>query len=80
MPGPVGEIGLDTDVSNQGKGVILFASRARRLALAVLAGVFLGLAGAAVASAETAAAPTPTSVQLAPQAGSGVQPLTDWWG
>jgi hypothetical protein len=55
------------------KGVILITPRVRRLALAVLAGVFFGLVGAAVTSAN---ADTPSGSQTDTTL---VQPDMDWW-
>jgi hypothetical protein len=63
------------------KGVILFATRARRLALAVLAGVLFGLAGSAIANADTQTDGTSTGVVgVSTQSTQGftVQPM-DWW-
>jgi hypothetical protein len=71
MPEPVGEFGWDDVVPYLGKGVNLITPRVRRLALAVLAGVFFGLTGAAVASAS---ADTPTPAQS-----STAQVNFDWW-
>jgi hypothetical protein len=80
MPGPVGEIGWASDVLNQRKGVILSASRARRLALAVLAGVLFGLVGAQVASASADVASGCASTQNgSPVVPNDMQPM-DWWG
>ena len=72
MPEPVEEFGWDDAVPNLVKGVELITPRMRRLALAVLAGVFFGLVGTAVTSAN---ADTPAPAQ------SGVaQPQpADWW-
>jgi hypothetical protein len=57
------------------KGVILITPRVRRLALAVLAGVFFGVVGVAVASANAdtpsgSSADTSQTTQL---------PDKDWW-
>ena len=69
MPETVGDFGWDNAVSYHVKGVILITPRVRRLALAVLAGVFLGLVGGAVAAnADTSQANTTQTVQPA-----------DWW-
>jgi len=57
------------------KGVILITPRVRRLALAVLAGVFFGLVGTAVASAN---ADTPAGSQV-DTSQNVQQPDRDWW-
>ena len=71
MPEPVEEFGWDEAVPKLVKGVNLITPRMRRLALAVLAGVFFGLVGTAVTSAN---ADTPAPAQSAT-----AQPLFDWW-
>jgi hypothetical protein len=71
MPEPVEEFGWDDAVPNLVKGVDLITPRVRRLALAVLAGVFFGLIGTAVTSAN---ADTP-----APPQSATAQVASDWW-
>jgi hypothetical protein len=81
-PGPIGEIGLGYTASNQMKGVILFTTHARRLALAVLAGVLFALTWPALANAETSDdtvvlnGVTTSSTTLSP--GGHMAPM-DWW-
>ncbi len=71
---------FETLVPNQMKGVILFATRGRRLALAVLAGVLFGLFGTAVANADAqAATPAPTTAQAGTQMHVVHPDLLDWW-
>lgn len=72
MPEPIGDFGGDDAVSYQLKGVNLITPRMRRLALAVLAGVFLGLFGGAVA----ANADTPSVSQV--DTTHTFHPA-DWW-
>jgi len=58
----------------------LIRTRTRRLALAVLAGLFMGLVGVTAASAETTAssAPATSSVQIINSGGLSALP-NDWW-
>jgi len=64
------------------KGVKLATSRARRLALAVLAGVLFGLVGSSIASAD--AQPASPDVVASASSGSDLSPsqmgpMVDWW-
>ncbi len=72
MPATIGDFGGDRGVSHHMKGGILITRRMRRLALAVLAGVFFGLVGTAVSSAS---ADTPDSSQVE----TTQTVMLDWW-
>jgi hypothetical protein len=69
--------------ASQIKGVILFTTRARRLALAVLAGVLFGLAGSAVANADAQTAGTSSSAVVVDVSNQSSNPVyanqLDWW-
>ena len=66
--------------SNHMKGVILLTTRMRRLALAVLAGVLLGLTGSAIANAQPqAAASSSADVGTGAQQQSLQVQMLDWW-
>jgi len=60
------------------KGVILFTTHARRLALAVLAGVLFALTWPALANAETSDDTVVLTTSTVTSSGGHMTPM-DWW-